>query len=79
MLTLARTTITIALLLVLMLIGTIIGARAQTAAPRQAAQTQQLWAGHTSATATMRSRSMTALAVTAATRTASFPNGCDGC
>jgi hypothetical protein len=44
MLTLARTTIAIALLLALMLIGTIIGARAQTsAAQKQAVQTQRLW------------------------------------
>lgn len=45
MISLASTTIAIALLLALMLIGTIIGARAQssTAAQRQAVQNQQLW------------------------------------
>jgi hypothetical protein len=34
--------------------------------------------GNSSVSATMRSRSMTAVAVTAATRSASFPNECDG-
>jgi hypothetical protein len=47
MITLARTTIAVALLLALMLFGTIIVARAQTsAAQKQAVQTQRLWPIH---------------------------------